>query len=71
VDERITNAVPAFVAAMRAAGKELEHHVYPAAPHAFFNNTRRSYRPTAARDAWARCLSFFARHLAPATWAAV
>jgi carboxymethylenebutenolidase len=63
--------VPAFVEAMREWEKELEHRVYPAAPHAFFNDTRRSYRPAAARDAWARCLAFFARHLAPATWAAV
>ena len=50
--------------AMARAGVAFEHHIYPDAPHAFFNDTRRSYRAGAARDAWARCLTFFAAHLA-------
>jgi carboxymethylenebutenolidase len=41
-----------------------EPHIYPKIPHAFFNDTRGSYRVEAARDSWARTLSFFARHLA-------
>jgi carboxymethylenebutenolidase len=64
-DTRITSAVPAFAEAMAAAGVSFEHHVYSGAPHAFFNDTRRSYHPEAARDASARCLLFFARHLSP------
>ncbi len=65
-DTRITEAVPAFSEAMKRAGASLEYLVYPHAPHAFFNDTRRSYRVEAARDAWARCLTFFASHLGPA-----
>lgn len=63
-DPRITEGVPAFAAAMKAAGKPFEHHVYPGAPHAFFNDERRSFRIGPSRDAWARTLAFFARHLA-------
>ncbi|MDW8060742.1 MAG: dienelactone hydrolase family protein [Thermomicrobium sp.] len=51
-------------AALAAAGKEFELHVYPGAPHAFFNDTRASYRPEAAIDAWRRTLAFLRRHLA-------
>ena len=57
-DPRITPAVPAFAEAMRASGKRFPHHVYPGAPHAFFNDTSQAYRPDAARAAWARTLSF-------------
>lgn len=59
-DPRVTDTVPAFAEAMRAAGKDYEPHVYPGAPHAFFNDTRPSYTVDAARDAWARLLTFFA-----------
>ncbi len=59
-DPRITSTVPPFEAALRAAGKRFESHVYPGAPHAFFNDTRPSYRVDAARDAWARTLALFA-----------
>ncbi len=62
-DPRITPAIPAFAEAMRAAGKSFQHHVYAGAPHAFFNDTARSYRPTPARAAWARTLSFLLEHL--------
>lgn len=44
-------------------GKTFEIHVYPGVPHAFFNDTRDSYRPEAAQDAWAKTLAFFERHL--------
>jgi carboxymethylenebutenolidase len=62
-DERITSQVPAFAETMRDLGKPFEHHVYEGAPHAFFNDTRPSYRVAAARDAWARTLAFFAQHV--------
>jgi carboxymethylenebutenolidase len=64
-DPRITGAVPALAAAMEAAGKDFEWHVYLGAAHAFFNDTRRAYDVDAARDAWARALGFFARTLSP------
>jgi carboxymethylenebutenolidase len=63
-DTRISATVPDLAQAMARAGVAFEHHIYPGAPHAFFNDTRRSYRAGAARDAWARCLTFFAAHLA-------
>jgi carboxymethylenebutenolidase len=65
-DRRITEGVPAFAEAMRAAGKPFEHRVYPGAPHAFFNDEHSVYRVDAARDAWVRTLAFFAEHLVPA-----
>jgi carboxymethylenebutenolidase len=41
-------------------GKTAEVHIYPGAPHAFFNNTRPDvYRQTEAADAWARTLRLF------------
>ncbi|MBF0529561.1 MAG: dienelactone hydrolase family protein [Deltaproteobacteria bacterium] len=50
-------------AALKAAGKTAEFVIYPGAPHAFFADYRPSYRPEAAKDAWARCLSWFKKHL--------
>lgn len=63
-DPRIVAGLPAFAEALARAGQRFEHHVYPRTPHAFFNDTRRSYRAEAARDAWARVLSFLAGALA-------
>jgi carboxymethylenebutenolidase len=58
-DHRITDGVPDLARAMAAAGKQFDYHVYAGAPHAFFNDTRAAtYRPEAARDAWARVLTF-------------
>ena len=48
---------------LRANGKGFELKTYPGAPHAFFNDTRETYRPEAAEDAWKRTLAFFDRHL--------
>jgi carboxymethylenebutenolidase len=64
-DPRIVTGLPAFDAALSAAGVEHELRIYPDTPHAFFNDTRPSYRPEAARDAWAHTLAFFAHTLAP------
>lgn len=62
-DPRITDGVPAFADTMRSAGKEFEYSIYPKAPHAFFNDTRHSYRADPSRDAWSKTLAFFAKHL--------
>ncbi|HEY8759822.1 MAG TPA: dienelactone hydrolase family protein [Candidatus Dormibacteraeota bacterium] len=45
------------------AGRTFEHHVYEGAPHAFFNDSRPTYRPEAADDAWEQVLDFLARTL--------
>jgi carboxymethylenebutenolidase len=46
-------------------GKTFDIRTYPEAPHAFFNDTRDSYRPEAAKDAWKRTLEFFNKYLSP------
>ncbi|MDX6380567.1 MAG: carboxymethylenebutenolidase [Rubrobacteraceae bacterium] len=66
-DPRITDNVPEFLEAMEKAGKNFSYHVYPDAPHAFFNDTRPNYRSEAARDAWERVLAFFEDTLKSAT----
>ncbi|MDP7235658.1 MAG: dienelactone hydrolase family protein [Candidatus Latescibacteria bacterium] len=43
--------------------KSFEIKVYRNAPHAFFNDTRTSYRPDEAHDAWRRTINFFRKHL--------
>ncbi len=63
-DERLVATVPGFQKAADEAGKSYEAVIYPDAPHAFFNDTRASYRPDAARPAWARTLSFLNEHIA-------
>jgi carboxymethylenebutenolidase len=47
-----------------ATGLRHEVHVYPFAPHAFFNDTRpQVYHREAAHDAWGRTLGWFAANL--------
>ncbi len=70
-DPRIVAGLPAFDAALSAAGADHELRIYPDTGHAFFNDTRPSYRPEAARDAWSRTLVFFAQTLAPVATVAV
>lgn len=38
--------------------------IYPQAGHAFFDDHRASYVPTAAEDAWHRTIAFFTKYLA-------
>lgn len=63
LDRRVTDGVPAFAEAMKAAGKSFEPHVYEGAMHAFFNDTRPSYEVNAARDSFARVLELLRRTL--------
>lgn len=44
-------------------GKAAETIVYPGADHGFFCDERASYEPAAAKDAWGRMITFFAKHL--------
>jgi carboxymethylenebutenolidase len=51
-------------AALKAAGRTVEVHIYPNGPHGFFADYRPSYREDMAKDAWGKCLAFFKTHLA-------
>ncbi len=55
--------VEALRQAVAKTGTPNEIYTYPNAPHAFHNDTRESYRPEAAKQAWGRTLAFFDRHL--------
>jgi carboxymethylenebutenolidase len=49
---------------MKAAGKDVEMHVYDGAHHSFFNQTRpEMHHPQAAQLSWERTLLFFRKHL--------
>ncbi|WP_284179165.1 dienelactone hydrolase family protein [Rhabdaerophilum sp. SD176] len=67
-DERINAGIPAYRAALEAAGKSFELHLYDGVDHAFNNDTNAArYDAAAAKLAWERSLAFLARHLgAPA-----
>lgn len=62
-DEANRPSVPALEEALQLYNKQYECIVYPDAPHAFFNDTRDSYRPEAAADAWHRTMEFMGRNL--------
>jgi carboxymethylenebutenolidase len=62
-DPGITQTVPAFAEAMKAAGKQFEYQVYPGARHAFFNDTRPTYHRESAVDAWDRVMRFLSETL--------
>src|ERR1700752_505319 len=64
LDDRVNATAGPWVAALRAAGKEVESITYPGVNHAFHNDTSaRRYDRAAAEQAWAATLAFFARHL--------
>jgi carboxymethylenebutenolidase len=63
-DPGITQTVPGFAEAMKAAGKQFEYHVYPGAKHAFFNDTRPTHHRDSAVDAWGRVTRFLTDNLA-------
>jgi carboxymethylenebutenolidase len=48
-----------FEETLASLGKRAEVKMYDGAPHSFFNDTRPSYRPEAAADAWQRSLALF------------
>lgn len=48
---------------MTEYGKSFDLKIYQGGPHAFFNDTRESYRAEAAKDAWTRTLQFFNKYL--------
>jgi len=52
-----------FKDALKKDGKTAEVYVYPGAGHAFMHEGLPSYRPDAARQAWARMLAFLQKNL--------
>ncbi|MFN8596276.1 MAG: dienelactone hydrolase family protein [Anaerolineae bacterium] len=63
LDQRITSTAVAMEAAMKQNGKTFEKIIYPNADHAFFNDTGTRYNADAAKDAWAKILTWFDRYL--------
>ena len=63
-DRSIMPGVAPLEAALKQSGKVYETKIYPGAKHAFHNDTNpERYNAEAARDAWARVLAFYRRHL--------
>ncbi len=63
-DPGINATWPAYEAALKAAGKTYEAHVYPGTHHGFHNDSTPRYDEAAARLAWDRTLQWFRRYLA-------
>jgi carboxymethylenebutenolidase len=63
LDQRINAGIPAYEAALKAAGKRYEVHVYPNVNHAFNNDTSGRYDKPAADLAWSRTITFFKDNL--------
>jgi len=66
-DPRIVSSLPRFAEVLDKVGADYGLWIYPDTPHAFFNDTRPSYRQEAARDAWGKTLAFFGEMLGPVT----
>jgi carboxymethylenebutenolidase len=64
LDERVNAGIPAYEAALKAAGTRHELYVYEGAQHAFHNDTAPTrYSGPAARLAWSRTLAFFKKYI--------
>jgi carboxymethylenebutenolidase len=62
-DERINAGVPSLVEAMVKYKKQFSMKIYKGAQHSFFNETRPSYNPEAAKDAWESSVTFLNKNL--------
>lgn len=63
LDKRINEGWPAYEAALKANGKTYEAHIYPGVNHGFHNDSTPRYDEAAAKLAWERTLSWFAKYL--------
>ncbi|MGH6663520.1 MAG: dienelactone hydrolase family protein [Pseudolabrys sp.] len=63
LDQRVDAGIPAYEAALKAAGKRFTIHIYPNVNHAFNNDTGNRYDKPAADLAWSRTIGFFKEHL--------
>ncbi len=64
LDTRVNEGWPAYEAALKAAGKTYEAHIYPGVNHGFHNDSTPRYDEAAAELAWERTIEWFRRHLA-------
>ncbi len=62
-DQGINAGWPPYEAALKAAGKTYEAHIYPGVNHGFHNDTTPRYDEASAKLAWERTLAFFKKHL--------
>ena len=64
LDDRINAGIPAFTAALEAAGIDYTLHMYDGTNHAFHNDTNQArYDQQAAELAWQRTIDFFRKNL--------
>jgi carboxymethylenebutenolidase len=63
LDQRINAGIPAYEAALKAAGKRYTIHIYDNVNHAFNNDTGDRYNKAAADLAWSRTIAFFKENL--------
>jgi carboxymethylenebutenolidase len=64
LDTNVNQGWPAYEAALKAAGKTYEAHIYPGANHGFHNDSTPRYDEAAAKLAWDRTIDWFKRYLA-------
>ena len=64
LDERINKNADAWVNALKAAGVDVQSHMYEGANHAFNNDTSPRYHEPSAKQAWSRTVEFFKKNLA-------
>ncbi|MGX5820285.1 dienelactone hydrolase family protein [Chitinophaga lutea] len=64
MDERVNEGIPAYEAALKAAGTKYQLFIYPGVQHAFNNDTSPArYNEAAAKLAWGRTLQLFSETL--------
>ncbi len=64
LDDAVNNTIPFLIEAAQQTGQSFHWRVFDGVPHAFFNDTRHSFRASAARSAWAHLIGFLAKHVA-------
>lgn len=63
-DPGVNQDIPDTVETMKRYNKPYTHHIYPGAQHGFHSDENpERYHPEAAKEAWARTLEFFKKHL--------
>lgn len=62
-DPNVNGTWPTYEAALKAAGKTYEAHIYPGTNHGFHNDSTPRYDEAAAKQAWDRTIAWFQRYL--------